>query len=99
MRRLFFLFLTMPFILHAQQVSQSKKINELRGTIPSLMKQGNIPGLSIVLINDGEIAWSQAFGYAQAVNKTSLTSRHIFEAGALGQPLFAFMILRLAELG
>ena len=41
--------------------------------IPALMKLYKIPGCSIALVKDGEIAWTQAYGYADAESGRELT--------------------------
>ena len=91
--------LLLPFFVFSQQIPQTSKVQELKTLIPSLIKQGNIPGLSIVLLKNGEVMWSQAFGYSNNKTKALLTTKNVFEGGSLGKPLFAYAVMRLAELG
>jgi CubicO group peptidase (beta-lactamase class C family) len=98
MRCIFFLFFLLPLFVHSQQTSASK-LSVLKNILPSLMKQANVPGLSIVVIKNGEVSWTQSFGYANVKTKVPLTSKHVFEASSLGVPLFSYAVLRMAELG
>ena len=41
--------------------------------IPALMKLYEIPGCSIALVKDGEIVWTEAFGYADVESGRKLT--------------------------
>jgi CubicO group peptidase (beta-lactamase class C family) len=67
--------------------------------IPRLMEDGEVPGLSIVLIRDSKVVWQRAFGYANADDRLKLTDRTVFEAASLTKPLFAYAVLKLADAG
>lgn len=58
--------------------------------IRRLMKEGEVPGLSIVVIENGRIRWQRAFG---------VPNDAIFEAASLGKPVFAYAVLQLADRG
>src|SRR5215203_2778572 len=98
MRRFLFSCLLLPYHVYCQPTA-SVKIQELKTQIPSLIRQGNIPGVSIAVIKNGELASAQAFGYSNNKNKTLLTTKNVFEGASLGIPLFAYAVLRLAEMG
>ena len=53
---------------------------------PYLMTAGEVPGLSIVVIRGGKIAWHRAYGVANAETDAPLTDRTIFESASLTKP-------------
>jgi CubicO group peptidase (beta-lactamase class C family) len=72
---------------------------EVDRLIPRLMSDGEVPGLSIVLIRDSRIAWHHAYGLANAETGEPLTDRTVFEAASLTKPVFAYAVLKLADAG
>jgi len=67
--------------------------------IPRLMSEGEVPGLSVVLIRDGRIAWHRAYGMANAETRAPLTERAVFESASLTKPVFAYAVLKLVDAG
>src|SRR5688572_4977868 len=58
--------------------------------IRRLMREGEVPGLSIVVIHGGRVACQQAYG---------VTERTVFEAASLGKPVFAYAVMKLVDAG
>ena len=71
---------------------------DLDTRIPELMRSGEIPGLSIAVIRDGKLAWSGAFGVRDGTG-TLVQKDTVFPAASLSKPVFAYIVLRLAERG
>jgi CubicO group peptidase (beta-lactamase class C family) len=67
--------------------------------VPRLMEELHVPGVSIALILDREIAWSRSFGYADAARKLPVRGNTLFEACSMSKPVFAYIVLKLAEEG
>jgi CubicO group peptidase (beta-lactamase class C family) len=67
--------------------------------VPRLMEELHVPGVSVALILDREIAWSGAFGHADAVRKVPVRSNTLFEACSMSKPIFAYIVLKLVEEG
>jgi CubicO group peptidase (beta-lactamase class C family) len=65
--------------------------------IPRLMRDGDVPGVSIAVIRNRRIAWDRAFGVANAETRVPLKRDAIFESASLGKPVFAYAVLRLAD--
>ncbi|HEY0156870.1 MAG TPA: serine hydrolase domain-containing protein [Thermoanaerobaculia bacterium] len=72
---------------------------QLGRLVPRLMRDGGVPGLSMVLIRDGEVAWERAFGVANADTGARLTAEAIFESASLAKPVFAYAVLKLVDAG
>ena len=53
----------------------------------------NIPGLSIAVINNKEIVFSENLGVKNFLKKDSVDSRSLFEACSLSKPIFAYFLL------
>ena len=67
--------------------------------IPRLIRISDVPGLSIAVVRSGRIIWSGAFGTVNDSAKTPLDAGTIFEAASLSKPVFAYIVLRLADRG
>lgn len=67
--------------------------------IPPLMLELHVPGLSICLIRKEQILWSKSYGVADAGRSDSVTSATIFEACSMSKPVFAWLVLKLADDG
>src|ERR1700680_179106 len=85
---------------HSQQVPLANmSIARLEKDIPRLLKESDVPGLTIALIRDGRLVWSGAFGLANADTKKRVTPNTVFEAASLSKPVFAYAVLKLVDEG
>lgn len=73
--------------------------NTLRSLIPGLMAANGIPGLTLAIVRNGEIAYSQGFGVLHVSSRERVNADTVFEAASLSKPVFAYGVLRLAEQG
>ena len=73
--------------------------NKLRKLIPDLMRRYKVPGLSLALIRDREIAWVEAFGLRDKETNSPLTPETVFETASLSKPAYSYVVLKLVELG
>lgn len=74
-------------------------IAELERIVPELMKKGDIPGMSIAVIKDGQIIWNGGFGIKNIKTGEAVTKDTIFEAASLTKPFFAYVAMQLVESG
>lgn len=74
-------------------------IKNIETLTPKLMNELKVPGVSISLIQNKEIAWSKCFGVSDASLKTEVTDKTMFEACSMSKPVFAYLVLKLAEQG
>ena len=72
-------------------------IADLETQIPALMAELLVPGVSVVLIRDGAIAWERPFGVTDAASKRPVSAETIFEAASMSKPVFAYAVLKLCE--
>jgi len=69
----------------------------LESLTPQLMKEFNVPGVSISIIKNNAIAYSKGFGVSDALLKTEVNNKTIFEACSMSKPVFAFLVLQLVD--
>src|SRR5262245_41022257 len=61
----------------------------LERSVPQLMKDGDVPGLSIAMLRDGELVWRHGFGVKNTKTNEPVTDDTVFEAASLSKPVFA----------
>jgi CubicO group peptidase (beta-lactamase class C family) len=71
----------------------------LEREIPRLLDVSGIPGLSMAVVQNGRVVWAGAFGTLNDSAKTPLNTGTVFEAASLSKPVFAYLVLRLADRG
>jgi CubicO group peptidase (beta-lactamase class C family) len=80
-------------------VKKAELSARLEKLVPQLMKDGGVPGLSVLVIHDNRIFWQRAFGLSNADTKQSITDDTVFEAASLSKPVFAYGVLKLVDAG
>ena len=71
----------------------------LQLTLQKLMELYRIPGLSVAVIDNFEIAWAKGYGVIEAGRSNSVTTETMFQAGSVSKPVAAVGALFLAERG
>lgn len=66
-------------------------------TIEARMKHYGVPGVSIAVINEGEIAWVKTYGIMDKESKAPVTKNTLFQAASISKPVSAYAALRLVE--
>jgi len=74
-------------------------IAKLQSDIPDLLKQGDVPGMSIVVIRGGKIFWHSNFGVKNLKSAEPIDDNTVFEAASLSKPVFAYAVLKLVQQG
>jgi len=65
--------------------------------IEDRMKYYQVPGLSIAVIKDFRIDWMKAYGLADTIKKTAVTTETMFSAGSISKFVMAITALKLVE--
>jgi CubicO group peptidase (beta-lactamase class C family) len=63
------------------------------------MKHYNVPGVSIAIVENGEIKWAKGYGMANTDTKAIVDVNTIFQAGSISKPVAALAALKLVEEG
>lgn len=61
------------------------------------MRFYNIPGLSIAVINKGQIEWARGYGVKEAGGSDPVTQTTLFQAASISKPITAMATLNLIE--
>lgn len=72
---------------------------QIDAMVDDLMAELALPGLSIALIDDGEIVYARNSGLANTATGERITDGSIFEVASLSKPVFAYLALRMADRG
>jgi CubicO group peptidase (beta-lactamase class C family) len=72
---------------------------QLEKDVPDLMRQADIPGLSIAVLRNSQPAWLRSFGVKNTKTKEPVTDETVFEAASLSKPVFAYAVLKLVDQG
>src|SRR5690349_24598513 len=63
------------------------------------MKYFNVPGVSIAVINNGNIEWARGYGTMEMNGDQTVAPDTLFQAASISKPVSAMMVLKLAEQG
>ena len=61
------------------------------------MDSANVPGLSLALIRDRQIQYSQGYGLTKADSTQPVGATTVFDAASLSKPVFAYAVMQLVE--
>ena len=78
--------------------SMQAKKHELEQFIESAMVQGQIPGLSIAIVEDGKLSYARGFGVAK-LEGAPVNTETRFMVGSTSKSLTTFLISKLADEG
>ncbi|HEY5235565.1 MAG TPA: serine hydrolase domain-containing protein [Rhabdochlamydiaceae bacterium] len=70
-----------------------------KSELEALMREKKVPGLSLVIIENAEIAVHMELGLKNSQKKDLIDENTIFEAASLSKPVFTYGILKLVENG
>lgn len=73
--------------------------SRLERDIPAMLNEADVPGLSIAVIRNGEVAWQHGFGVKDSKTKEPVTNSTVFEAASLSKPVFAYAVMKLVDAG
>lgn len=87
--------------IEAKTVDVSWDANELPAqlSLQKLMEVYRIPGFSIAVIDDFQIAWTKAYGVTDEGSDKPVTTKTLFQAGSISKPVAATGALLLVEQG
>lgn len=73
--------------------------DEPRLDIGERMEYYNVPGVSIAVIEKGNLAWARAYGVRNTETKEPVETTTLFEAGSVSKSLNAMVVVSLSESG
>ncbi|WP_161991910.1 serine hydrolase [Flagellimonas algicola] len=81
-------------LLHDFDEQSKEKVDQI---IEGYQAHYNIPGVSMALIKDGKVVYHKTYGVKNSVTKEPVEEKTLFEAASITKPVFAFVVLRLAD--
>ncbi|MBV7536463.1 beta-lactamase family protein [Duganella sp. sic0402] len=67
--------------------------------IQRLMSAAKVPGLSLALIENGQVSYSRAYGYANVEKQQPLRTDNIMYSASLTKAVFAYTVMQLVDEG
>jgi CubicO group peptidase (beta-lactamase class C family) len=89
-----------PFHMVARRVT---RVTTISGSVSDaalmqqLLKQANVPGVSIAVIKDFKVVLAVAYGVADAEAGTPVTTRTMFQAASVSKPVAAMVSLKAVQ--
>lgn len=68
-------------------------------TIEERLKMLNIPGISMAVVENGELVWARSYGMADSASNRPVTTETLFLAGSISKPVAALAALAMVEEG
>ncbi len=78
---------------------QIEGVEVTAATIEERMAHFNVPGVSVAVYRNGELAWAKGYGYADVESETPVTTTTLFQAASISKPIAAMAALDMAEDG
>ncbi|MCZ6560718.1 MAG: serine hydrolase [Gammaproteobacteria bacterium] len=72
---------------------------QIDSTVEHLMQAGDVPGLALALISDGEVAYVKAYGFADVDEGRALETDTVMYAASLTKAAFAYTVMTLVDEG
>lgn len=77
----------------------SDKIEKIEKAITAAMSRQNIPGLSVAVVTDQKLRWSNGYGLADLENYIPAKSVTVYRLGSISKSITAIAVMQLAESG
>jgi CubicO group peptidase (beta-lactamase class C family) len=79
--------------------SWNRAFAEWEKQIPQWLQAAKLPGIAMVMIDDGKIFWRRDFGLKDAVSREPVAKDTVFAACSNTKPVFAYAMVNLCEKG
>jgi CubicO group peptidase (beta-lactamase class C family) len=96
-----FLLLLTPIHFSAQEKAtiSREQIIKIEGLIRATISESKIPGLSVAIVNDRQLRYSNGFGLADLENSVPAKPITVYRLGSLTKTITATAVMRLSEQG
>src|ERR1700730_9564404 len=72
---------------------------DLDERLPELMARAHVPGLSVAVVEEGQLTWSGSFGLKHRDSSERVDNDTVYQAASLSKPAFAFAVMQLVTRG
>ena len=87
----------LPAFANPEPAVVEKNLSKMEADIQDMMKQSQIPGLSVTVFSGGQIVYAKGFGVRNLVTGEPVDPETIFEAASISKPMTAFAAMKLVE--
>jgi CubicO group peptidase (beta-lactamase class C family) len=87
---------------HTRSVSRGDTqgaVTQLRALIEHEMRSQRLAGLSIALVEDQRVLWTQGFGWADPQNKQAAAPETVYRVGSISKLFTATAVMQMVEAG
>jgi CubicO group peptidase (beta-lactamase class C family) len=88
--------LSSPLALHVPVETLSIDLSRF---IPEQLNQAGVPGLSIAIVRNGQVVWTDGFGVTNVLTREPLRADTVFEVASISKVVTAYTALRLVGQG
>ena len=78
---------------------KSISIHAIEDLLHEWLDTTDVPGLSLAIINDGQVSYHKTLGVVNIDSKEKVVPRTIFEAASLSKPLFVYLCMMAVDQG
>lgn len=82
-----------------QDKAVAKKLKGIDKYIETAMKDWKVPGVAMVVVKDGKVAYSKGYGYRDVAKKLPVTSKTLFAIGSSTKAFTAASVCQLVDDG
>ena len=97
------IFITTNQVILSQENSicdfSKENLNKLKEKIIAKQNEYNVPGIAIAIVKEGQVVYTETFGYADSEKKIPVNENTIFPVGSSSKPMTATMIALLVSEG
>lgn len=84
---------------HDINIATTDRFSNIKDSISKKIDNGDIPSLSVAVVENGKIIWMESFGYADKENKIKATPNTLYTIASISKTFTATGIMKLAESG
>jgi CubicO group peptidase (beta-lactamase class C family) len=82
-----------------QPADQSAGDPQLDAVVEKALRRHRVPGASVAVVKNGDLAWSRGYGMADPAREIAVTPETVFAAASIAKPVTAWAIMSLVEDG
>lgn len=87
-----------PGLAGTHSASQAR-FEEVRRVIRQTLQEADVPFIAVAIVQDGQIVWEEAFGYADRERRISATAHTPYSLASMTKPITATAVMKLHEAG
>lgn len=75
------------------------RFEAVRKVIQQTLQDANVPSIAVAVVQEGQIVWEEAFGYADRERQTPATAHTPYSLASMTKPITATAVMQLYEAG